>query len=142
MVLFGIVFQVPVSISTTNPIVTMNPIIEITTALEFDTQLSLPDCVFFLVLGNTPDNQTIAKAAEAMSDRWRYTLWAKDPSVLHSRLLSLPLRPGVLKIVQPWPTHILGVSISVNNYICRVVTTAQGNVIAPAFMLAETYMQP
>ena len=120
----------------------MNPIIEISTDVEFDEQLDLPDRAIFLVLGNTPDCQALAQAASAMSDKWRYTLWAKNPSILHARLLSLPLRPGVLQIFEPWPPHILAVSISMTNYICRIVTTAQGNVVAPAFMLAETFMMP
>ena len=120
----------------------MNPIIDITTAIDFDAQLNAPDRVLFVVLGNTPDCQTLAQAAFNLSHDWRYTVWAKDPTVIHQRLLTLPLRPGVLKILAPWPPQILGVSISVNNYICRVVTSINGNVVGPAFMLAETFMQP
>jgi hypothetical protein len=119
-----------------------NPVIEIKNAEEFDDLLNSPDKVLFVVLGNSAKHEELIKKAGDMSDHWRFTAWTQNPTVLYPRLLSLKLRPGVLEILAPWPPQILAVSISVNNYICRVLTKSEGNVVAPAFMLAETFMQP
>lgn len=121
----------------TNPLITLDS----DQALhQFETLLDEPGRVFLVVLGDDAVHQTLRDKALAKAFSWRHVLWAPQPGVLYQRLKTLPLRPGVLPLLDM--ASVYGVSISVNNHICRVIKESNKDEIAQAFMLAETFMQP
>jgi hypothetical protein len=123
-----------------NEIIILNA--DASAANQFEDLLWVPNQVYFVLLGDTPGQQQLVNEIAGLATDWRHIIWAKTPAHITPRLLSLPLRPGVLPILSPFPPDILGVSVSLNNYICRVVRTPLANEVAQAFMLAETFMQP
>src|SRR6187549_3732965 len=106
----------------------LNKVIEVTTLADFNVPFDDHSKVLLVVLGNTPTHIKIKDRAHLNSEKWRFTVWAKDPSPLIDKLKALLTDQTLNFDPDPWPADVLAITLSKQSRtICSVIKTFSNN---------------